>query len=322
MLDYKNRLSQELQSKFYADDNCSTNEAFKAFNSVFLEVTDEIAPFVKSVASYKTELPEWFDNSRKYLKSKRNRAHRYWTQDKSNLQKLEKFKGARRKYDACVKKAKRCFYYKRFIECIGDTRRTFKLLDDLKGKYSSRSTVPKLACCVTTNNPTPSDSEVAEAFNCYFANIGKNLQESSLNVPMILPFSKDSSLYLYPTTEIEVNIIFDHLGTKHSSGIDNNSNVLVKVSSSVTIPYLTKIINMFFSEGLFPYELCKAKVFPLHKSGTKLEERNYRPISLIIVWSKIFERVTHTRRYNYFEKFDMLYRKQMDFAKNTPVEMP
>ncbi len=145
--------------------------------------------------------------------------------------------------------------------------------------------------CVTTDTLTPSDNGVAEAFNCYSANIGKNLQESSLIVPTIFRDSKDSCLFLYPAIEIEVNSIFDQLDNKHSSGIDNVSNVLVKVSSSVTIPYITKIINMSLSEGLCPNELCKAKVFPLHKSGTELKGSNYRPLSLLILWGKIFERV-------------------------------
>ena len=89
------------------------------------------------------------------------------------------------------------------------------------------------------------------------------------------------SMYLKPITVDEVREIIDHLDNKYSSGDDDISNVIVKLSSSITIPYLTQI-NKSFAESKFPDELKKAKVIPLHKDGSKLDENNYRPISLVV----------------------------------------
>ena len=67
------------------------------------------------------------------------------------------------------------------------------------------------------------------------------------------------SMFLKPITVDEVRDIIDHLDNKYSSGDDDISNVIVKLSSSITIPYLTQIINKFFAEGTFPDELKRRK---------------------------------------------------------------
>ena len=75
------------------------------------------------------------------------------------------------------------------------------------------------------------------------------------------------------------------------------------------------------NKGEFPIELKKGKVIPMHKSGSKLDENNYRPISLLNVWSKIYEKVVYKRVYSYLEKFSLLYCKQFGFrTKHSTVD--
>ena len=63
------------------------------------------------------------------------------------------------------------------------------------------------------------------------------------------------------------------------------------MSAPVTTEYITFLINLSFNRSEFPQEL--KKVFPLHKSGSKLDENNYSPISLLIVWSQVFEKKSY-----------------------------
>ena len=58
-----------------------------------------------------------------------------------------------------------------------------------------------------------------------------------------------------------------------------------------------------------------AKVLPLHKNGSKEDVNNYRPISLLIVWSKIFERVVVNRILNYLEEHSYINENQFGFRK-------
>ena len=54
------------------------------------------------------------------------------------------------------------------------------------------------------------------------------------------------SMYIKPITIDEVREIIDNLHNKYSSGDDDIANVIVKLSSNITIPYLTQIINKSF----------------------------------------------------------------------------
>ena len=174
----------------------------------------------------------------------------------------------------------------KFKSCIGDSRQTYKLLNDIKGTTRKSSQVPALNTC-NARCKDPSSADIAEEFNTFFTNVGPKLKENIKDVPLPKMDEVNHSMYLKPISVNEVREIIDNLDNKFSSGDDDISNVLVKLSSDVTIPYLTQIINKSFEEGIFPDDLKKAKVIPLHKDGSKLDENNYRPISLLIVWSKI-----------------------------------
>ena len=95
--------------------------------------------------------------------------------------------------------------------------------------------------------------------------------------------------------------------------IDGINNILVKLSATVVVRFLKHLINISFAAGIFPEKLKYAKVLPLHKGGSKLEENNYRPISLLVIWSKIYERAMSKRVYNFFESCNLLSNCQVGF---------
>ncbi len=67
--------------------------------------------------------------------------------------------------------------------------------------------------------------------------------------------------------------------------------------------------------GIFPDILKIARVIPLYKSGDRNDITNYRPISLLPVLSKIFEKLIHSRLTSFLDKNNVLYRKQFGFRK-------
>ena len=128
-------------------------------------------------------------------------------------------------------------------------------------------------------------------------------------------------MYLRPITIDEVKEIIENRDNKFSSGDDDISNVIVKLSSNITIPYLTQVIIKSFEEGIFPDDLKEAIVIPLHRDGSKLDENNYRPISLLIVWGKIIERALFIRIYAYMEYHILIFNRQFGFrAKHSTID--
>ena len=188
----------------------------------------------------------------------------------------------------------------------------YKLLNDLSGKTRLNNSVPHLSNCKQTN---PSQKDIANCFNSYFANIGNTISESIPHTDPINVEKTESSMVFFPTNETEVLEIISKLDRKSSSGIDEISNTIVKTAAKSIVPYLTTIINQSLSSGLFPKELSKAKVLPLHKKGSKIDVNNYRPISLLNVLSKLFERVIYDRLYSFFDKNNLFTCRQYGFRK-------
>ena len=63
-----------------------------------------------------------------------------------------------------------------------------------------------------------------------------------------------------------------------------------------------------------------AKVIPLFKSDAEEKLKNYRPISILPVFSKILERVIYNRIYSHVSENNLLYEKQFGFQKNNSTE--
>ena len=106
---------------------------------------------------------------------------------------------------------------------------------------------------------------------------------------------------------------------KSSSGINNVNNILVKKAKEPVCPHLVQVINISFSAGKFP-NLKKAKVLRIDKSRAKDDVNNYRPISLLVLWSKIFERVMYNRLYSSLESSRYIHENQFPKKKNSTID--
>jgi len=58
-----------------------------------------------------------------------------------------------------------------------------------------------------------------------------------------------------------------------------------------------------------------AKVLPLYKKDDPQQPCNYRPVSLLSIFSKVLEKLMHKRLYCYLEKYSILYDYQFGFRK-------
>ena len=123
-------------------------------------------------------------------------------------------------------------------------------------------------------------------------------------------------------TESETLSIINKLKNKNSSGKDEISNKLLKSIKDEIAKPLTIIINQSLKTGVFPDALLKiAKVKPLYKKGDNFCLNNYRPISLLPIISKIFERVMFTQLYSYLNANNLLSEQQYGFRSQHSTEL-
>ena len=149
------------------------------------------------------------------------------------------------------------------------------------------------------------DSDVAEAFGHFFTEIGPRLA-SKVRCPDGKTFkdflgpSSRSSLYLSPTTPGEIESICLGLDSSKGPGHDEISPSVIKfVSSELSAP-LSNLINVCMQVGHYPDFIKIARITPIFKADDPQDVGNYRPISVLSVFSKIFETVLQERLLRFF----------------------
>jgi hypothetical protein len=115
------------------------------------------------------------------------------------------------------------------------------------------------------------------------------------------------------TTMHEIDKIIHSIKCKDSSGYDEISSIILKISAPYVISPLIFIFNQILSTGDFPERLKFSLVKPLYKKGDPTEYSNYRPISLLTSFSKIIEKIIHKRLYSYLINNNILVKEQMGF---------
>ena len=115
-------------------------------------------------------------------------------------------------------------------------------------------------------------------------------------------------------SEQEVLDIINALPKKGTGPASIPLKMLLLVSDIIVIP-LCHVINLSFSRGVFPDVLKVAKIIALHKGGSTQDLNNFRPISLLSIFDKIFEKLMHKRLYDFLDEHKVLFEKQFGFRR-------
>jgi retron-type reverse transcriptase len=96
--------------------------------------------------------------------------------------------------------------------------------------------------------------------------------------------------------------------------ISQKAKVIKKTYHHILTP-IVHIINLSLNQGVFPELMKLSKVIPIFKSGSRHLTKNYRPISLLPVFSKILERIMFNRLYKFLTKGKVLVNNQYGFRR-------
>ena len=73
--------------------------------------------------------------------------------------------------------------------------------------------------------------------------------------------------------------------------------------SNFTFDELTECVNFTLKNGKFPGSLKNANITPVHEKDDPTDKVNYRPVSVLLLLSKIFERVVYNQLGEYMDLF-------------------
>jgi hypothetical protein len=165
---------------------------------------------------------------------------------------------------------------------------------------------------------------IADAFAKFFAEIGPKqagliasrgqTNGQSNRAPCGTP-TVNQSVFLHPVTQEEIIRIVESLKNKKSLGLDQVSTNFVKRLKHALSAPLSSLINKSFCDGAFPNLLKRAKTIPIFKKGERFSMDNYRPISLLPIFGKIFEKAYCNRLMPFLEEHKVLCESQYGFRR-------
>lgn len=129
-----------------------------------------------------------------------------------------------------------------------------------------------------------------------------------------------SSLFLKPVNSNEIINYINSLKNDSAPGMDKIDSRLIKENHMYLIKPLVHIINLIFSTGEVPEQFKISIVTPIFKAGDKSEISNYRPISVMNNFSKIFEKCLKDRLLHFLQINNVLSKNQYAFIGGSGTE--
>ena len=178
-------------------------------------------------------------------------------------------------------------------------------------RFVNNRKTPIIPLLLVNNKIILNFSENANLFNKFFASQCTPLENNSSLPPFCL--KTDKSLSSLEISETDIFAIIKNLDPNKSHGWDNLSIRMIKLCGKSITYSLKLIFEASLQEGTFPSCWKKANAVLVHKKEDKNLLKNYRPISLLPIFGKIFERILFKDLFYYFHKNQFFTKCQSGF---------
>ena len=203
-------------------------------------------------------------------------------------------------------------------------------LKDIGVSFSTRSEQTNVGLDLGNGETCFDKKSVANKFCDFFCNVADDLVKK-LKPPSGL-FNKIQVKSLYSekgvignsfgsstVTESTVYKLIRTVNTKKAKGLDSISAKFIKDGCSVIAFPIPHILNLSLSQSTLPKSFQEARVVPLYKKGGKVEVGNDRPVSILPVVSKRFERIVYDQLSKHLDKYNILYKYESGFRKSYSI---
>ena len=118
----------------------------------------------------------------------------------------------------------------------------------------------------------------------------------------------------------DVEKIINSLSNSSAFGLDNLDTQIIKLIGSEILTVITYIVNLSIKTKKFPHSWKQIKVIPLHKKDDILNPKNYRPVAMVPVLSKVLERVVHNQMIEYLESNNLIHPNSHGYRQHHNTE--
>ena len=311
--DRENFPNEVSQQDWSFDELEDPNLAWSNWKTKFVRVINSHAPL--RTRHTKLSKAPWINSTLKKGMRCRDAAKRKakrtkHPQDWANYRKLQN------QINNKVRTTKASYYHSSFTQSEGNPRRTRKTINSLMSRRQNNQIVKELK-----GNDTfiCNSNKISNVFNGHFSTIGPRLARE---IPLT---SDEESIYLNNIPEnynkfcfrlTTSSVVFTHLNrlsqTK-ATGLDNISAKLIRECADIISGPLCDLFNKSLMSGIFPDDWKCARVTLLFKQGESSDLNIYRPISVISVIAKVFERIVYNQLYNFLNSEKIISKQQSGF---------
>ena len=312
----ENDLAELISSLNDPAQSSDINTHYNNLESKLHMILNKYFPLVR-MSRKKFDDKDWITEGIKKAIKHRNNLFHIQLKCKTN-ENITKWKTYRNQLTKIIKDTQTRFYQNLIQEHSNSSIGLWKVFGDILSKNKNKNC--KINQIKINTRVTNDPKEIAEAFNKFFCNIGPDLAKHFNNYNNnehinYLGTSSNQSMYMTKTNTLEVSKLISNLDPKKSPGHDGFSSKYLKLCAPFISNILAIIFNKSITEGVFPDSLKIARVSPIHKKGEITDPSNYRPISVLSLINKVFEKIVHKRLYSYLTKFNLIYRYQYGFQE-------
>lgn len=254
---------------------------------------------------------------------------------RSSIRKKNKFlaKGDETRYRyyrnricSLIRTSKKQYFYNYFADNVSNMKNTWKAINDILNRKTYKHNPIVALKDPRTNNPVNDPASIANIINKHFASIGKQLadkipnSQSDYNDYLNKIKSPEKSFFCTPISSAEIEIEIMALPMNKSHGLYSCPTKLLKLSSAIISKTLANIFNLSLTLGTYPHKLKTAKIIPIFKDGDSSDVNNYRPISLLSNFNKIFEKIMYKKIKSFIDRNCILNTSQYGFRESHSTE--
>ena len=285
-------------------NNKEINKAFDTWLTSIKRAADENAPIITKTKKNESRRIPWYNKELEEITKTKNMYIKLYKLYK-NPEDKEAIKRAKNHQTHLKRKCKREYYKERINNFTGDSKKMWNILNDITDRSYKEDILPDVI-----------NHETANSFNNYFANVGINVQRK-LNINIPKPTLNENGVFEFkPETKTRIEQLINRIKPNVAVGHDQLSAKLIKTATTVISDDLRKLVNLSYEINTFPDQLKIAIVKPIHKKGTNNEPEQYRPISILSVISKIFERSAVDQLMKYAVENNLINPNQHAYQKH------
>lgn len=272
---------------------------------------DAVHRHIPTKVMKKRKSPPWLDNEIRHLLNKKETARRK-AKKSSRINLWENFRDLRRSCKSLLSRKRKEFFQSLPSLMKSNTKRFWSLFKSVSNTSSvpSKMTWKRDEGTITAENP----QDVANLLNNFFYSMFNPplSQEDYNDHPVSTTASCDciSDIYISPD---DVRRILLSLDDNKATGPDRIPAKLLRCCAPYISSSLSDVFNKSLSTGRVPAEWKVSNIIPIPKGGQKNEVSNYRPISLLPIVSKVFERCIYDQLINHVSC--QLYNLQFGFLR-------